>query len=90
MPHDPNCELCNGAGWYKGTGPVTFDCDCNRPLKPSPCNFCGHDKCKVTGKRKGGYVRTGTNYQVLCNKCFARGPTAPDQKQAITRWNAVI
>lgn len=38
------------------------------------CPFCGHERAKVQGKRIGNSVRIGTRFQVVCNKCRARGP----------------
>ena len=53
-----------------------------------PCPFCGNKKCKVTGKRRGCYSREGTNYQVLCTRCKARGGLVQeDITFAIRKWN---
>lgn len=38
------------------------------------CPFCGHRNPKLTCKRAGTYCRKGDAYQVLCSKCYARGP----------------
>lgn len=38
------------------------------------CPFCKYEKAKLTTKRIGNYRREGDGYQVLCGKCFARGP----------------
>ena len=59
-----------------------------------PCMHCGGNG-KVTGKRAGCNVRIGTYYQVLCNRCKARGPIVLSKGgdddlckiKAITLWN---
>ena len=51
------------------------------------CWHCGYDKSKVFPKRIGVYRRTGTNYQVCCNRCHARGALKPTEEQAIKAWN---
>ena len=38
------------------------------------CPFCRYLKPKLTCKRSGTYSRKGDSYQVLCPKCYARGP----------------
>lgn len=52
-----------------------------------PCVWCG-GKAKCNELRRGTYRRTGDNYQVVCNKCRARGPLIQDSRSgAITAWN---
>lgn len=52
-----------------------------------PCPFCGWEKVKVNEIRRGNYRREGDNYQVVCNKCKARGPLVQnDPKLAIEGW----
>lgn len=50
------------------------------------CIFCGHNKAKVNPQRVGAYRRLGTNWQVVCNKCRARGPLVETKELAIRRW----
>lgn len=58
--------------------------------KPVACPFDGGNT-KVTGKRRGNYRREGTNYQVLCNSCGARGPLIQDDAdRAVALWNGAI
>ena len=52
------------------------------------CPFCGSWSVKITGKRRGNYRREGTNYQVICSRCHARGPIVQDEKrEAEWKWN---
>lgn len=52
-----------------------------------PCVWCG-GKGKCNELRRGNYRRTGDNYQVVCNKCRARGPLIQDSRsEAISAWN---
>lgn len=51
------------------------------------CVFCGHDKAKANPQRVGSYRRAGTNWQVVCNRCRARGPLCETQDEAIRRWS---
>lgn len=52
-----------------------------------PCPFC-RSKAKCNELRRGNYRREGDNYQVVCNKCRARGPLVQDSPvEAIRRWN---
>lgn len=51
------------------------------------CPFCG-GKARMTSLRRGRFTRIGTNHQVLCNTCKARGPLVPDDiDQAAVLWN---
>lgn len=53
-----------------------------------PCPWCG-GKAKVNELRRGNYRREGDNYQVVCNKCRARGPLIQNESyQAAAAWNA--
>lgn len=55
-----------------------------------PCPFCGWTKAKCNEQRRGNYRREGDNYQVVCNKCKARGPLVQDSPEAaINGWNEV-
>lgn len=61
------------------------------PLNLSPCPFCGWGKVKCNTLRRGAYSRNGDNYQVVCNKCHARGPLAQDDpNKAILGWNSLV
>ena len=52
-----------------------------------PCPFCGHEKLKITKKRSGNYRRTGDCFQIICNKCKARGPIFTAQYDVkLHRW----
>lgn len=52
-----------------------------------PCVWCG-GKAKCNELRRGNYRRTGDNYQVVCNRCRARGPLIQDSRSdAIAAWN---
>lgn len=53
------------------------------------CVFCGHSKAKLYPQRVGAYRRTGTKWQVVCNKCRARGPLDDDPKCAVSNWTSV-
>lgn len=56
-------------------------------MQIEPCRFCG-GKAKCNGLRRGNYRRTGDNFQVVCNKCRARGPLVQDDPdEAVRRWN---
>ena len=58
-------------------------------MKPDDCRYCGH-KAKVHALRRGGYKRTGDNYQVTCNGCRCRGPLVKDSEaKAVEAWNAM-
>lgn len=50
------------------------------------CVFCKHPKAKLYPQRIGTYRRTGTNWQVVCNRCRARGPLDTSPEQAVARW----
>lgn len=53
----------------------------------APCPWCGGN-AKCNELRRGNYRRTGDNYQVVCNKCRARGPLIQDSRcEAIAAWN---
>ncbi len=52
-----------------------------------PCPFCGWNKCKLTSKRNGGNVRIGSKYQVMCGRCYARGPMFSSNDQHPAWWN---
>lgn len=52
-----------------------------------PCRFCG-GKAKCNELRRGNYKREGDNYQVVCNRCRARGPLVQDDPaKAVAAWN---
>lgn len=52
------------------------------------CPFCGWPNAKCNELRRGNYSRKGDNYQVVCNKCKARGPLVQDDPaMAIYGWN---
>lgn len=54
---------------------------------PGPCVWCG-GKAKCNELRRGNYRRTGDNYQVVCNRCRARGPLIQDSaERAVSEWN---
>lgn len=53
------------------------------------CVFCGHDKAKVYPQRVGTYRRTGTKWQVVCNKCRSRGPLEITSGEAVSMWKSV-
>lgn len=50
------------------------------------CPFCNHEKYRIVPRRIGTYSRTGTNYQVLCNNCWARGPLQSTEMEAKLMW----
>lgn len=52
------------------------------------CPFCNHDKVRIVPRRIGKYSREGTNYQVLCNSCFARGSLKSNKFEARIAWNS--
>lgn len=59
---------------------------CSIPLQA--CPFCEHTNVKVHEKRRGNYRREGDNYQVVCQKCKARGPLVKDSADdAALKWN---
>lgn len=54
----------------------------------APCPWCGGN-AKCNELRRGNYRREGDNYQVVCNKCRARGPLVQDsQAEAVSAWNS--
>lgn len=56
-------------------------------IEIKPCRFCG-GKAKCNAIRRGNYRRVGDNYQVVCNKCRARGPLMQNyEHRAIMAWN---
>lgn len=58
--------------------------------KINPCPFCRHHKPKVSGKRRGNYVREGTSVYVICQKCHARGPVVVAKKTGTYLGGAYI
>jgi len=60
----------------------------NKVMQIMECPFCNHDKAKCLSMKRDSRSNPGTNYQVVCNKCKARGPLVPDsEKKAIDLWN---
>lgn len=53
------------------------------------CPFCKWNKYIIFPQRVGDYRRKGTKYQVVCNKCRARGPLCDAVKEANEMWNSV-
>ena len=54
---------------------------------PNDCRYDG-GKAKLSTLRRGNYKRVGDNYQVVCNRCRARGPLVQDSPVlAIELWN---
>jgi hypothetical protein len=57
-------------------------------VTPNKCRYDGGN-AKVSTLRRSNYRRVGDNYQVVCNKCRARGPLIQnDEQKAIEAWNA--
>lgn len=55
---------------------------------PDACPFCGWQKVQCNELRRGNYRRVGDNFQVVCNRCKARGPLIQDDKAAaISAWS---
>lgn len=67
-----------------------------------PCPFCGHTSPKVSSRytewtgpdtpvssyQHGHGKEDSRRYQVICQRCYARGPTTQDgERQAIQEWN---
>jgi hypothetical protein len=55
----------------------------------SKCPFCKWHKFTTFPQRVGDYRRKGTKWQVVCNKCRARGPLCETFKEADLAWLAV-
>lgn len=53
------------------------------------CVFCGWSKAKLYPQRKGSHRRTGENWQVVCNRCRARGPLSERPDDAVSLWTMV-
>lgn len=53
------------------------------------CVFCGWKKAKLYPQRVGQYRRTGENWQMVCNKCRARGPLKPTPAEARSSWHII-
>ena len=51
-----------------------------------PCRWCGC-KAKVYPHRSGSKTKREERYQVVCNKCRARGPIEWEERLAISTWN---
>jgi Lar family restriction alleviation protein len=49
-------------------------------MKILECPFCGSSDV--------GYWEEMRNGWILCDNCRATGPSAPDEQEAITLWNA--
>lgn len=57
-------------------------------LEIAECPFCNHNKAKCLSMKRDSSANPGRNYQVVCNKCKARGPLVPDsEEKAIDLWN---
>ena len=61
-----------------------------KPAKPvlKPCPFCGEPKADGVTKIIPGYPDKSTpRYEIVCWKCFGRGPDYGTSAEAIAAWN---